>query len=135
MTTTKDKGRNAAASVAKPIKRQINRRKNRGRVVRYALILFALVYLPALWRWVFHGHVETDILHSDVLEIRIRSEGVFIWDETYITSPKDGIVIPKVEQGERVPNEYDFAVIVDKDSQRLLKEVENLEKKYYQAVC
>ena len=128
MTTTKDKGRNAAASVAKPIKRQINRRKNRGRVVRYALILFALVYLPALWRWVFHGHVETDILHSDVLEIRIRSEGVFIWDETYITSPKDGIVIPKVEQGERVPNEYDFAVIVDKDSQRLLKEIENLEK-------
>jgi len=128
MGTTKDEGINLAGSGARQKKRQKKRRKHRGRVVRCILILFVLVYLPALWKWIFHGNIETDVLYSGNLEISIRSEGVLIWDETYVKSPKEGFVIPKAEQGERIPNNYNFAVIVDKDSQRILKEIENLEK-------
>ena len=61
-------------------------------------------------------------------EIKIKSEGVFIREETAVQSPQDGIVIPKVDQGERIPNKFDFAVVVDKDSKRILNEIENLEK-------
>jgi len=128
MGATKDKSRNRAASQEKLKSGKVKRRRNKGKSIRFLVILFALIYLPALWKWVFHGKVETDILYTDALEIKIRSEGVFIRDETAVRSPKGGIVIPKVNQGERVPNDYGFVVIVDKDSQAILKEIENLEK-------
>jgi hypothetical protein len=127
MGTTKDKRINRS-SEASLKKRKAKKKRNRRRAVRYVLIFFALVYLPAMWKWIFHGHIETDVLHSDTLEIAVKSEGVFIWDETCVKSPKDGIVIPKAKQGERVPNKFDFAIIVDRDSKRILSEIENLEK-------
>lgn len=128
MGTTKDKSRNRTASQEKLKSDKLKKRRKKSKSIRFLLILFALIYLPALWKWVFHGHVETDVIYTDTLEIKIKSEGFFIRDETAVQSPKEGIVIPKVNQGERVPNKYDFAVVVDKDSRRILDEIENLEK-------
>lgn len=127
MGTTKDKSRSRVVS-KKLNSKKSRRKRSKGKVIRIFLIIFALIYLPALWKWIFHGHIETDVMHTGILELKIKSEGVFIRDETAVQSPQEGIVIPKVDQGERVPNKSEFAVIVDKDSQRILQEIENLEK-------
>lgn len=128
MKTTKDKVRRSGDSGPKFKGGRMKRRRSRGRVLRFILLLFALIYLPALWKWIFHENIETDVLYSDTVEIAAKAEGVFVWKETYVKSPQDGIVIPKVDQGERVPNKYNFAIIVNKDSKRILEEIENLEK-------
>ncbi len=128
MRTTKDKGRERIAAEEQHKKRRVQRRRKRGKPLRFLLILFVLIYLPALWKWIFHGNIEKDILHTNILEIKIKSEGVFIRDEKPVVSPRDGIVIPRVDQGERVPNKYEFAIVVDNDSKRILSEIENLEK-------
>lgn len=108
--------------------RKKRQRKRRRRLARFLLFVFALIYLPALWKWIFHDSIETDILDTGTLEIRIKSEGIFVRNETAVTSPREGIVIPEVDQGERVQNKYDFAIVVDKENQRILAEIENLEK-------
>jgi hypothetical protein len=126
MGTTKEK-RKVRNKTKKSHSGKTHSRRNKNRSMHLILIIFAIIYLPALWKWIFHGNIETDIIHSGILEIKIPSEGVFIREETQVKSPYEGIVIPKVQHGERVPNNFDFAVVVDKDSKRILEEIESLE--------
>lgn len=123
MSNTKDKGKKIQRKKTGD-SRGANTQK---RFPRFLLILFAFLYLPALWNWIFHGHIETGILYSGLVEIKIPSEGVLVREETPIFAPVDGIVIPKVNQGERVPNQSCFALIVDKDNQQIIHKIENME--------
>ncbi len=122
MGTTKDKRKNILRK--KTEKHGVTPKKG---FPRFLLILFALLYLPALWNWIFHGHIETGILYSGFIEIKIPTEGVLVRDEVPIFAPVDGIVVPKANQGERVPNKYCFALIVDRDNQHILQKIEDME--------
>lgn len=121
--STKDKG-----TQRKPQIKLVRKKRQKGGVARVLLVLFALLYLPALWNWLFHGSVETDILDTGLLEMKIPSVGVFIREEMIITAPKDGIIVPKVSSSERVPNKYDCAMLIDETSSLTLQKIENLEK-------
>lgn len=123
--STKEK---SIASPQKPVKRLVRKKRQKGGFTRFLLFLFALLYLPALWNWLFHGAVETEILNTGLLELKIPSQGVFIRQETAMTAAKDGIIIPKVSSGERVPNKYDFAMLIDETSQLTLEKIQNLEE-------
>ena len=115
-------------SVKKPRRKLVRKKRRKGRVNQVLLVLFALLYLPALWNWLFHGGIETEILDSGLLELSIPSEGVFIRQETVIKAPREGIIIPKVNSAERVPNQYEFAMLIDESSQVTLRSIEALEK-------
>lgn len=115
MGTTKEKGKKGTRT-KKPNSGKTRSRRNKKRTFHVILIIFAIIYLPALWKWIFHGNIESDIIHSGILEIKVPSEGVFIREETEVKSPYEGIVIPKVDHGQRVPNNFEFAMVIDKGS-------------------
>ncbi|HZK26778.1 MAG TPA: HlyD family efflux transporter periplasmic adaptor subunit [Thermoclostridium sp.] len=126
MGTTKEKGKKGTRT-KKPNSGKTRSRRNKKRTFHVILIIFAIIYLPALWKWIFHGNIESDIIHSGILEIKVPSEGVFIREETEVKSPYEGIVIPKVDHGQRVPNNFEFAMVIDKGSKRVLEDIESLE--------
>ena len=94
----------------------------------FILIIFALLYLPALWNWIFHDSIDTEILNTGLLELRIPIEGAFVRQEAVIKAPGEGIIIPKTNQLERVPNKYTIAYMVDKNSKQTLERINKMEK-------
>lgn len=112
----------------RPVRKLVRKKRQKGGVARVLLVLFALLYLPALWSWLFHGSIETDILDNGLLEMKIPASGVFIREETAIKAPRDGIIIPKVGSSERVPNKYEFAMLVDETSRLTLQKIEEMEE-------
>ncbi len=121
--STKDKG-----TQGKLRKKLVRKKQQKGGVARVLLVIFALLYLPALWNWLFHGSIETDILDSGLLEMKIPSQGVFIREETAVAAPKDGIIVPRVSSSERVPNRYDYAMLIDETSSLTLQKIGDLEE-------
>ena len=121
--STKDKG-----TQGKLRKKLVRKKQQKGGVARVLLVIFALLYLPALWNWLFHGSIETDILDSGLLEMKIPSQGVFIREETAVAAPKDGIIVPRVSSSERVPNRYDYAMLIDETSSLTLQKTGDLEE-------
>lgn len=103
-------------------------RRKKGGLARLLCVILAIFYLFALWNWVFHGGIETSILHTGLLEIKVPSEGVLIRTETPIFAQRDGIVIPKADNGQRVPNKGPIAVLVDKGSSGLISSIESMER-------
>ncbi len=108
--------------------RTVRKSRFSGRMLRFFGILFTLFYLFALWNWVFHGGIETGVLHMGTLEIKISSEGVFIREELSINAVREGILIPKVNQGQRVPNQHTIAILIDKGSKNILDNIESMER-------
>lgn len=123
------------ANQRKPTKKLVRKKRQKGGVTRFLLVLFALLYLPALWNWLFHGSIETEILNTGLLELKIPSQGVFIREETAITAQKEGIIIPKVNSAERVPNQYEFAMLIDETSQITLEKIKTLEENIIRQVA
>ncbi len=121
--STEDKGMHR-----KPQRKLVRKKRQKGGVARVLLVLFALLYLPALWNWMFHDSIETGVLDTGLLELKIPSNGVFIREETAIKAPRDGIIIPKVGSSERVPNQYEFAMLIDETSRLTLQKIEDLEE-------
>ena len=63
-----------------------------------------------------------------LLEMKVSVNGVFIREETDIKAPRDGIIIPKVDSIERVPNRYEFAMLIDETSRITLQKINELEE-------
>lgn len=98
------------------------------RLSHFLMIIFALLYLPALWNWIFHDNIDTEVLNTGLLEVRISAEGVFVREEAVIKAPHEGIIIPKANQLDRVPNKYTIALMVDKNIKQTLERIEKTEK-------
>lgn len=130
MVSTKDKTIQKKSSVKQ--KKPVRRKK--GGFARLFGIILAMFYLFALWNWVFHEGVETSILHTGLLEIKVPSEGVLIRSETQIFAQSDGIVIPKADNGQRIPNKGTIAVLVDKSSSGLISSIESMEREIIRRV-
>ena len=126
MYDTKEKinsGQKNSKTQALRSKKKIEK-KNR---LSFMLIIFALLYLPALWNWIFHDSIDTEILNTGLLELRIPIEGAFVRQETVIKAPDEGIIIPKANQRERIPNKYTIAFMVDKNSRQTLERIDKME--------
>lgn len=118
-----------------PERKPVRKKHRKNRLPYILIVLFALVYLPALWNWVFHDGIETNVLYTGLLELSVPSEGVFMRQEVSIQSPKEGIVIPKVDSGERVPNKYEIAMLIDESSRQTLKKIGDLEESIIRLVA
>jgi len=109
-------------------------RRKKGGFARLVGFILAVFYLFALWNWVFHEGIETSILHTGLLEIKVPSEGVLVRTEMPIIAQSDGIVIPKTDNGQRVPNKGTIAVLVDKGSSGLISSIESMEREIIRRV-
>lgn len=112
----------------KPVRKLVRKKRQKGGVARVLFVLFILLYLPALWNWLFHDSIDTGILDNGLLEMKIPASGVFIREETVMKAPRDGIIIPKVGSSERIPNKYEFAMLIDETSRLTLQKIEDLEE-------
>ncbi len=123
------------ATRRKPTKKLVRKKGRKGGVTRVLLVLFALLYFPALWNWLFHDSIETGILDNGLLELKVPVTGVFIREETAVKAPRDGIIIPKVGSIERVPNQYEFAMLIDETSRITLQKINELEENIIRQVA
>lgn len=128
MNYTKEKGINVPNGSKSQNGNKAKKGKKKTKVSYVLLFLFVLLYMPALWNWIFHDGIDTEVLNTGLLDMRIPLEGVFVREEIAIKSPGDGIIISKVNQGERVPNKFTIAHMVDKNSRQTLERIEKMEK-------
>lgn len=83
------------------------RRKRKARRIRRRFIsllgfLLLLIYVPALWNWLFSSNHEIGAIKTATLEIKAPIKGIFIRNERLLLSPGKGIIVPNVQYGDRV---------------------------------
>ncbi len=77
-------------------------RRNRRRFFSFLGFLLLLIYVPALWNWLFSSNHEIGVIKTATLEMKVPVKGLFIRKEQILTSPGKGIIIPNIQYGERV---------------------------------
>ncbi|QNU68468.1 hypothetical protein EHE19_008750 [Ruminiclostridium herbifermentans] len=76
------------------------------------LIVFLLIYLPALLYIVNSNGVKTDLLRIGTIEEIQNIDGVFVRNEEVINSPDTGSCVMDAAEGEKVPAYYRIASVV-----------------------
>jgi hypothetical protein len=77
-------------------------RRNRRRFFSLLGFLLLLIYVPALWNWLFSKNHEIGVIKTATLEIKVPVNALFIRNEKLLLSPEKGIILPNVQYGERV---------------------------------
>lgn len=104
------------------------------RIGSLLLLLFLLLYIPSLMNWLKGDNVISDIMRIGTIEESINAEGVVVRDELLLDAPAfEGKYIPEVSEGERVPAHYRIATILNKGSDSLLKELDEVNLKIAEA--
>jgi hypothetical protein len=83
-------------------KLQKKKRRNRRRLFSLLVFILLLIYLPALWNWLFSANVEIGVIKTATLELKAPLRGVMVRKEELLASPGDGIIIPAVQYGDKV---------------------------------
>ncbi|MCX7773579.1 MAG: hypothetical protein N2376_10765 [Clostridia bacterium] len=101
-----------------------NRKRKARRMRRrlFSLLGFALllIYIPAVWNWVFSVNYEIGVIKTSTLEIKVPLQGVLVRKETPLKSPGDGILIPSISYGERVANKGEVAAFIHSDKKTVV---------------
>ncbi len=84
-------------------------KRNRRRLIGLLGFILMLVYIPALWKWLFSVNHEIGVVRTATLEVKEPLEGIIIRNETLLKSPGTGILIPTIQNGERVPKGREVA--------------------------
>ncbi len=81
-------------------KRKIKRTRRR----LFSLLGFVLllIYIPAIWKWVFSVNHEINVIRTATIEMKAPIEGLFIRKELLLKSPGTGVLFPTIQNGERV---------------------------------
>lgn len=82
------------------------------RIGTLILIIFLLIYLPALLYLVNSNGVKTDLLRMGTIEEIQNIDGVFVRNEEVINSPDTGSCVMDAVEGEKVPAYYRVASVV-----------------------
>jgi len=81
-------------------KRKIKRRRRR--LISLLGFVLMLIYIPAIWKWVFSVNHELGVIRTATLELKTPIEGILFRKELLLKSPGTGVLIPVVQNGERV---------------------------------
>jgi putative membrane fusion protein len=84
------------------------------------LIAFLLIYLPSLVHWAYGKGINKDLVRNGVIEDSINSNGYIIRNEELLVSPFEGLFIPAVDEGEKVPVNFRVATVLKKSALELL---------------
>ncbi|NLP00462.1 MAG: hypothetical protein GX386_09280 [Clostridiaceae bacterium] len=81
-------------------KRKIKRRRRR--LLSLLGFVLLLIYIPAIWKWLFSVNHEISVIRTATLEMKTPIEGILIRKELLLKSPGTGVLFPSVQNGERV---------------------------------
>lgn len=113
---------------------ELRNKRKKLRMGSLAVLLFLLIYIPSLLNWLKGDSIASDILRNGVIEESVNADGVIIRDEILLDAPKsDGIYLPEISEGERVPVSCRVATVLNKKSDELLKELDDINLKIVQA--
>lgn len=102
-------------------------RRNKRRLMSLLGIILVLIYIPALWNWVFSVNYEIGVIKTATLEIKVPVRGLLVRKEFVINSPGDGIIIPGTQYGERVANGSELAAFIQTDMREVVDNYRQLE--------
>lgn len=98
------------------------------------VFLFLLLYIPSLLNWLNGDNVMSDILRIGTIEKSVNADSVVIRDEVLLeASAFEGKYIPEVSEGEKVPVSYRVATVLNKASDGMLKELDEVNLKIVEA--
>lgn len=100
---------------------QRKKKRNRRRLFSLLVFILLLVYLPALWNWLFSSNVEIGVIKSATLELKVPVKGVIVRKEQLLTSPGNGIVIPTIPYGDKVAAHHEVASFISSDMRDMVK--------------
>lgn len=96
--------------------------------------LFILLYIPSLMNWLSGRHIASDVIRNGIIEEYIQSSAIIIRDEKLLPpSPIEGRYIAEIGEGERTPAFSSIAMVMNKTSDKLLKDIEDINSKIVKA--
>lgn len=107
-------------------KKRIIRRRRRRLFSLLALVLL-LVYIPAVWKWLFSSSHEIGVVRTSTIEVKAPIEGVIVRNEMLLTSPGTGIIIPTVQNGERVAKASEVASYIQSNMKDVVEGYREME--------
>jgi len=103
-------------------KLQKKKRRNRRRLFSLLVFILLLIYLPALWNWLFSANVEIGVIKTATLELKAPLRGVMVRKEELLASPGDGIIIPAVQYGDKVSAYQDIASYISTEMREMVNQ-------------
>lgn len=99
------------------------RKKKRRRKRLLSLLGFALllVYIPAVWKWVFSVNHEINVIKTATLEVKTPIEGMLVRKELLLKSPGTGIIFPTIQNGERVAKGNEVASYIQSNMREVVE--------------
>lgn len=98
------------------------------------LFLFVLLYIPSLMNWLSGRHIANDVIRNGIIEEYIQSSVVIIRDEKLLApSAIEGRYIAEIREGERTPAFSSIALVMNETSDKLLKDIEDINSKIVKA--
>ncbi|MCX7923244.1 MAG: hypothetical protein N3B21_14730 [Clostridia bacterium] len=99
---------------------------NYNRTIRlggFLLIIFLVIYIPALLNWKYGKAVNTQIIRMGTIEDSVNLDGYIIRQEEVLKSPFEGKCITEVGEGEKVSSNYRIATILKDSAQKLYEDL------------
>ena len=96
--------------------------------------LFVLLYIPSLMNWLSGRHVASDVIRNGIIEEYIQSSAVIVRDEKLLPpSAIEGRYIAEIGEGERTSAFSNIALVMNETSDKLLKDIEDINSKIVKA--
>lgn len=108
--------------------------KKRLRIGGLLIFLFFLLYIPSLLNWLNGTNVTSDIIRVGTIEESVNSDCIVLRDEVLLEAPAfEGKYIPEAAEGEKVPAFYRVATVLNRTSDSLIKELDQVNLKIVEA--
>lgn len=95
-------------------KKHKKRRRKSRRFFGFLVLVLTMIYMPALWNWLFSSNIEIGVIKTDTMEVKAPIKGVFVRKEQLLASPGSGILIPTVSYGQKVGVNQEIATLIDR---------------------
>ncbi len=102
-------------------------RRRRRRLFSLLGLVLLLIYIPAIWKWLFSSSHEIGVIRTSTIEVKTPIEGVIVRNEMLLTSPGTGIVIPTIQNGERVAKNSEVASYIQSDMKDVVESYRQME--------
>jgi len=82
--------------------RKRKKKRRRRRLLSLLGFVLMLIYIPAIWKWIFSVNHELGVIRTATLELKTPIEGLLFRKEMLLKPPGTGVLFPVVQNGERV---------------------------------
>jgi hypothetical protein len=120
---TKNQGRNIPRERGKLGKKKRRRR----RLFSLLVLALVIVYMPALWNWLFSSNSDIAVIRNDTLEVTTPLKGVLVRKEQLLISPGSGFLVPTVPYGEKVGANQEIAALISREMRDIVENYRQME--------